>query len=214
MAKQRYAPTHWLNGLIHAELPQIIRSEFDFLVHDYGFKRPRTESLSVYKAVYYRAQKICIEPIIELKYPFIDVSIHKLSNGKLVDGWRSDAEGNLIQFYLMEGIRFRKAEIDIKPPDESLNGEAYVRSYLKFFAQCLKTCLPELLNDSDDLFIDMDRARKKKLAVLEERKFYGTGDELFQKKLYAEFIRHCDQEAFPLSSLWHKRLSYAKKRVR
>jgi len=202
-----------LDGLYHDELIQIIRAEFDFLVAEYDFRKPEIEDRGTYIAVYYRANNICIEPVVDFKYPFIDVNASKLDKGKPIDGYRVDENGSLIEITLWDGLRFRNHHHDITPPDDSLTGKDYAEAQLKYEANCLRTYLPDLLEDSDGLFAEMDKVMKEKRAVREEREFYGKGDALFQEHLYIEFIQNCDQDRYPLSPLWQKRLNYAKKKA-
>jgi hypothetical protein len=202
-----------LDGLYYDELIEIIRAEFNFLVSEYNFKKPLIDKSGTYISISYRASNISIEPVVDFKYPFIDVYACKLDNGKPIDGYRTDKTGSLIQITLWDGLRFRKHHHDITPPDNSLTGKNYAEAQLKYEANCLRMYLPDLLEDSDELFAEMGKVMKENRAIREEREFYGKGDAFFQEHLYAEFIQHCDQDKYPLSPLWFKRLKYAKKQA-
>ncbi len=203
----------WFTDLDWAEIPKLIKLEFDFLVSDYSFKASIEDHINVisYSAIYQR-EKVAIKPVVDRKDGFAYVQLIGSKNGVLPQGWKIYDQGDLIFVRLFQACLYRKVPSPKADLNSQLSPKDQLRVLLRAEATTLKEQFTDILQDSDLLFVEMNEQWCQNEITRAKADFFSSAEILFKNKQYAKFLTHFKKCTYELTPLWEKRLAYAQKR--
>jgi hypothetical protein len=154
-------PSVWLEKILPEEFPGAIREVFDFLCRDHGFREPLIERTPLTLCLSYRARRVAVEVDAEFRDRAVEVALVWLPEGKRPDGWKIDGAGRQIMIRLFEAEWHRKVpSAKVAIPDHAAPRDK-LRMWLEAWAEQLRVHFADVLADSDALFVELNRARRK-----------------------------------------------------
>ncbi len=142
------------------DLYELIKEEFTFLTKEYNFEGPYNDfdqTREYYSKIWYCAKNIAIEFSFDKRDQAISCYFSRLVDGKKPNGYLHNEKGEQIRFITTTWIR-KKVGTPVKLFNnvKGLSLEERIRSYIKDYAEILKTYGRKILDDNIDLFYEQN----------------------------------------------------------